>query len=647
MNDSEHLTHLYRLCSIEQEDKLKEYLLQKFDGILDGNADIVLPDHNDCSLMHIAAENNRVKIMLFLFEQGMWLDFKDRNNSTPLFYACAANALEAVQFLVSRGADVNSKNFDMNTPLSIAIKNRAFKCAEVLLNANADLMAYANVQQQSILTIACENNDLDAVKYILSKGPNVMHIDVQGETCLFAALPFPDIVELLCVYARLHFQLLNLVTVRSKNGQLVSHCFSKVGVLKSAEIILHYVRITSSTTLNFLLNALELRPPNNTPLQCAIANMDLVQLFFKYHKFLQLHLQNNKGDTVLHEAIRRRNKELLSIILKQRNDLDFLNIENKSNQNADMIALDLNFWNQYQEIVSFERNHKLNVLPTDLLRDIVLQNKYTIAIIISQSMCNEEILTSYNSITDETYAADGTIVVIAPIEQKLLNQHKFHWDLRYEVVSDKNNTIAKSLGIESKRRFSLGSSERKVESVAVQNNKGQILFKSSHGTNSSLDVARVMSYYYRCRASRREIRKIEMKQKDDIFDWILQNDGVCKVFANQIGAGNEIINEARSDKRRRTVITDNLNEGVIQIYQDYIDKHWANTPTKKDGLLSPSSPIDKIIKRKSDGDIFAYEAKKRELRKKALQCFIRAAHFAEDIDEIMSKLSLQSNHRIE
>ena len=90
------------------------------------------------SLLHRAAQHDRVELIEFLIEQGATLERRGTDDWTPLHLACVSGRVLAVAALVRAGADVNSIAHKGNTPLHLALICRSREMLETLVGAGAD-----------------------------------------------------------------------------------------------------------------------------------------------------------------------------------------------------------------------------------------------------------------------------------------------------------------------------------------------------------------------------------------------------------------------------------------------------------------------------------------------------------------------------
>ncbi|GFS56371.1 ankyrin repeat domain protein [Nephila pilipes] len=105
-----------------------------------------LADESGCTLVHLAAFNNKKEIAEFLFEKGANINAVDKEQCTPLHYAVSKGHEEMVEFLLKKGANIN----------------------------------VADHQGGTLLHFAAWNNKKGLVKFLLKKGMNIDAEDHRG-----------------------------------------------------------------------------------------------------------------------------------------------------------------------------------------------------------------------------------------------------------------------------------------------------------------------------------------------------------------------------------------------------------------------------------------------------------------------------------
>jgi len=133
----------------EEEKKKKEEMKKK--GTHDPMSKVAEKISGDYPL-HVAAENNHVKVIELLFFLGAKMDCSNRLGSTPLHRAVSMNHPEAVLELLTRGADIHAQNRMGMTPLHVAVCCGYMDMVKMLLEKGAakDLRVHNKVHMTPI-----------------------------------------------------------------------------------------------------------------------------------------------------------------------------------------------------------------------------------------------------------------------------------------------------------------------------------------------------------------------------------------------------------------------------------------------------------------------------------------------------------------
>lgn len=125
--------------------------LQKYE------ANLTLPSDLGMSLLHFAAQGDKINTVLHLHDKGFEINAKDSKGSTPLHWACYSGSEKVVEyFLVQSGVQLNERDQDGHTPLHIAVAYGYSKIVRKLLVAGADRLLINN-KEQTALDIAKSN----------------------------------------------------------------------------------------------------------------------------------------------------------------------------------------------------------------------------------------------------------------------------------------------------------------------------------------------------------------------------------------------------------------------------------------------------------------------------------------------------------
>ena len=125
--------------------------LQKYEANLALDSDLGM------SLLHFAAQGDKINTVLHLHERDIDTNGKDSKGSTPLHWACYSGSEKVVEYLLAQpGILLDEKDQDGHTPLHIAVAYGYSKIVRKLLVAGADRKA-TNGKGQSALQIAQSN----------------------------------------------------------------------------------------------------------------------------------------------------------------------------------------------------------------------------------------------------------------------------------------------------------------------------------------------------------------------------------------------------------------------------------------------------------------------------------------------------------
>lgn len=109
--------------------------------VLDYGADIVAVDRSGRTVLHYAANNERMDVLQFALDQVFDTEYGDANGDTALNVAIAFGNLAACELLLRNGANVGRRNDEGFTPLILALRIHADTAIVALLieyGANAE-----------------------------------------------------------------------------------------------------------------------------------------------------------------------------------------------------------------------------------------------------------------------------------------------------------------------------------------------------------------------------------------------------------------------------------------------------------------------------------------------------------------------------
>ncbi|VEL25244.1 unnamed protein product [Protopolystoma xenopodis] len=156
-----------------------------------GPYDVNQLDKEDVSLLHWAAINNRLSIMLFFLGKGAQIDRRGGNlAATPLHWAIRQSHVHAVALLLKHGADPNIRD---NTGLSCihaAIQTSCTPVIAYLLARGVDIDC-RDEQGVTPLMLACMHcKGTDPLRLLLAWGADVTLSDSRGNSVAHYAVKF-------------------------------------------------------------------------------------------------------------------------------------------------------------------------------------------------------------------------------------------------------------------------------------------------------------------------------------------------------------------------------------------------------------------------------------------------------------------------
>ncbi|MCR4264900.1 ankyrin repeat domain-containing protein [Nitratireductor sp. ZSWI3] len=152
-----------------------------------GDLTVKKPPH-DRSMLHTAAQNDRVVNIPYLLKQGLAIDGKDANGGTPLMLAAANGKLEATKTLLDAGADTEARDKRGFTPLIFAASEQHLDIVKALVEAGANPNARTSESGNTALQYAAHSGWLEGVKFLLINGADPLITNIQGTTARDFAL---------------------------------------------------------------------------------------------------------------------------------------------------------------------------------------------------------------------------------------------------------------------------------------------------------------------------------------------------------------------------------------------------------------------------------------------------------------------------
>lgn len=197
--------------------------------------------------IHYAAWNGYDECVDFFLRNGAEPDSPGKFGCTPLYLAAEAGNFECCQSLLEAGACITTENRSFKTPLSISHDKKRRNIILLMyehvpksfmedphisdiLNCLEDINAVVpnSVSGSRPIHLACLDNNLEGVIYLLKRNVEFTVIDNDGNTPLHCALKnFPSVVisELLLNLDKENY----LINAKTKQGLTALHLASQAG----------------------------------------------------------------------------------------------------------------------------------------------------------------------------------------------------------------------------------------------------------------------------------------------------------------------------------------------------------------------------------------------------------------------------------
>ena len=295
-------TALHRACVI-YHDCSPEVL----SCLIENGADVNLSTDNNRTPLMTACEYGHVNTVTILIEHGANVNLQDRDGLTAVHYAVhGSQACEILSCLMENGADVDAKTFDDCTPLMIAAEIGDTKVATFLIEhgANVDLPDKTGATAL-YYALSCPGNMCEVMSCLIENGADI-------NACTSHNCPTP--LMMACVNDQL-----NAVTFLIEHGALVNLQD------KDGHTALHYAVQENSGShepyevLDYLIqNGADVNAKSNegtTPLMKAseLSKVNIATSLIK--QGANMYLRDKNGDTALHYAVHTDSPEIADSLL--------------------------------------------------------------------------------------------------------------------------------------------------------------------------------------------------------------------------------------------------------------------------------------------------------------------------------------------
>ena len=288
------------------------------------------------NLISYAANNENEEIIDYFIKKGIDINTASRVGETPLLTASRNPNINVFKRLLEAGADINVKDNENIDALGYAAAfNPNPQFIKFLLDNGFDLHK-KNIIGRDAVFAATRNENIDVIKYLVSRGANIKEIDNFGCTTLAHALIYYDHNK------KINENYLEMAKYLIENGVDVN------AKTKEGDTALMYAvtYIGDPEYIELLINAgADINAVNNCGFDClkqAVSNdtnpeiINVIKLLIS--KGASLNRIYTKGYTITHYAVENPNSQIMQLLIDNGAPFDR---EDRACQNT---PLDLAAW---------------------------------------------------------------------------------------------------------------------------------------------------------------------------------------------------------------------------------------------------------------------------------------------------------------
>jgi ankyrin repeat protein len=326
--------------------------------LLDAGADADSPNADGMTALMLVARTGNVEAAKLLLDRGATVDARERfGGQTALMWAAARRHPEMIALLISRGAAVDArsavrdyqrhiqaegrpKSLDTGgfTPLLYAARENCRACVAVLLEHGADI-DLPDPDGVSPLHVAVMNANWDLAKDLIDAGADVDQWDIFGMAPLFTAVGNRSrydggraSIDAPNVTTGLEIVKLLLERGADPNMQLFFRPANVRGAtnLRGSTPLIRAANQNDMEVVTLLLehgaDATVYQADRQTPIHAVLAGRanekDAIELIKLFHDAgtdvnvvaLVVHMEEVRGGSALHYAVRKRYKEVIRLL---------------------------------------------------------------------------------------------------------------------------------------------------------------------------------------------------------------------------------------------------------------------------------------------------------------------------------------------
>ncbi|XP_050409271.1 serine/threonine-protein phosphatase 6 regulatory ankyrin repeat subunit C [Patella vulgata] len=194
-------TPLFYCCEIDAPQAV-----EKMKVLVSNGANLDITDIDNTSLLHIACSLSTVDVVQYLIDNNCNVNcVGGKYNKTPVFYCCerdAPQAVEKMQVLVSNGANLDITDIDNSSLLHIACSLSTVDVVQYLIDCNCNVNCVDGKCNRTPVFYCCARDSPQAVEMmnvLVSNGANLDITDIDNSSLLHIAcsLSTVDVVQYL------------------------------------------------------------------------------------------------------------------------------------------------------------------------------------------------------------------------------------------------------------------------------------------------------------------------------------------------------------------------------------------------------------------------------------------------------------------
>jgi ankyrin repeat protein len=334
--------------------------------LLDAGANPDSPNADGMTALMLVARTGNVEAARLLLDHGATLEAREGfGGQSALMWASARRHPELIEFLLSRGAAVDQrsavrdyqrhvqaegrpKSLDTGgfTPLLYAARENCLECVHVLLANGADI-DLPDPDGVSPLHVAIMNANWDLAKHFIEAGANVDQWDIYGEAPLYTAIGS---------YTRKDGGRASIDPPNETEGLTIVKMLLERGADPNMQLFFRPANVRGATNTrgstpliraanNADLEMVKLLLANGadatvymadrqTPIHAVLAGrasekqaLELISVLYEAGTdvnvvALVVHMEEVRGGSALHYAVRKRYKEVIRLLASYRIDMD-------------------------------------------------------------------------------------------------------------------------------------------------------------------------------------------------------------------------------------------------------------------------------------------------------------------------------------